>query len=888
VIGSARFSLPAAGYLRVFGVVLLLSLVFVGAAGASLQDAELALSEGRYDEAIAAFEAASVSMPTPRLYHGWIEALRLTGKNDDALACVDAFVAKEPASVELENVRGEVLYETGHIDEARTAFEKAIAAGARDHLTAELNLAILYREQGDLDEALSRFDAFIDVYNGNSSLRADELLAVGVACWYLGATNPQLFKDALKALDEAKAADPSSIEPTIFAGSLFLEKYNSPDASSSFDEALSMNPNHPEALFGMAQVKAFDGSPEALTLAEKVLEVNPNHVAARAFVAEQHLGLEDYGSARSEAEKALEVNPLSPDALPILAAAELLSGNEAGFRVVEARALERNPRDADFYNKLSEIAVNNRLYERAADFAKKAVELDERSWWGYGLLGVNQLRLGNIEEGTKNLELSFKGDPYHIWNKNTLDLLDTFVDYETTLTERFEIFIERQESDLLSVHYANVAEEAYQKLSELYQYEPPTPIRIEVFRSHGDFSVRTLGLPGLGALGVCFGRVIAVDSPSARQKGQFNWASTLWHELAHSVTLGMTDHKVPRWFSEGLSVLEERRARPGWGDDVNLGFLAAYQRERLLKIAELNNGFMRPTYPQQIGISYYQASLVAELIERDFEFQAIRDMLAAYRDDLSTPEVFEKVLGLTLDAFDTRFDEYLAERFDAIAATLRLPPEDDRAPDSVEELATRAEEDAFDFIAQLETGRRALEEGDIEKAEKLLERAKKLFPQYAGEGNAYLALAKIHEDRGDIRRAAQELATFVDINENHYDAHVMLAGLYVDLDEKAKAAEILKRALYIYPFELEDHRKLAELYRATGRKDEVIVERRALLALTTDRAQALYELALAYHEAGDDSRARLELLRALELAPAFKDGLALLLKLSRSKKGDGA
>ncbi len=882
------YRLPATGYLRVVGVVLLLFGVFARAAGASLEDAELALGEGRYGDAIAAFEAASVSMPTPRLYHGWIEALRLTGQNDDALECVDAFLAKEPASVELENVRGEILYETGRIDEARSAFDKAIAGGARDHLTAELNLAILYRDQGDVDEALRRFDAFIDVYNRSSSLRADQLLAVGVACWYLGATNPQLFKDALKALDEAKAADPTSIDPTIFAGSLFLEKYNSPDASSSFGEALSMNPNHPEALFGMAQVKAFDGSSEALTLAEKVLEVNPNHVAALAFVAEQHLGLEDYTRARAQAEKALEVNPLSPDALPILAAAELLSGDEAGFRAVEARALERNPRDADFYNKLSEIAANNRLYERAADFAAKAVELDERSWWGYGLLGVNQLRLGDIEEGTKNLELSFKGDPYHIWNKNTLDLLDTFVDYETTPTERFEIFIEGQESDLLSVHYASVAEEAYEKLSKRYQYEPPTPIRIEVFRSHGDFSVRTLGLPGLGALGVCFGPVIAVDSPSARQKGAFNWASTLWHELAHSVTLGMTDHKVPRWFSEGLSVLEERRARPGWGDDVNLGFLAAYQRERLLNIAELNNGFMRPTYPQQIGISYYQASLVSELIERDFEFQAIRDMLAAYRDGLSTPEVFEKVLGVTLDAFDTRFDEYLAERFDAIAATLRLPPEDDATPDSVEELATRAEEDAFDFIAQLETGRRALEEGDIEKAEKLLERAKKLFPQYAGEGNAYLGLAKIHEERGDIGRAAQELATFVDINENHYDAHVILSGLYVDLDEKEKAAEILKRALYIYPFELEDHRKLAELYREVGRKDEVIVERRALLALTTDRAQGLYELALAYHEAGDDTRARRQLLKALELAPAFKDGLALLLKLSRSEKGGGA
>ena len=146
------YRLPAIGYLRAAGVVLLLFGVFARAEGASLEDAELALGEGRYGDAIAAFEAASVSMPTPRLYHGWIEALRLTGQNDEALGRVDAFVAKEPASVELENVRGEVLYETGRIDDARAAFEKAIAGGARNHLSAELNLAILYREQGDVDE----------------------------------------------------------------------------------------------------------------------------------------------------------------------------------------------------------------------------------------------------------------------------------------------------------------------------------------------------------------------------------------------------------------------------------------------------------------------------------------------------------------------------------------------------------------------------------------------------------------------------------------------------------------------------------------------------------------------------------------------------------------
>ncbi len=866
-------------------LLLAVALLFTASATASLEDAETALREGRYDDAIAAFEDESVATPTPRLYKGWIEALRLTGRYDEALARVDAFLEKEPASVELENTRGEILYERGRIDEARGAFEKSNSGGARDHLVAELNLAILAYESGDVAEAMRGFDRFIDVYNQNSRLRAEELTAVAVACWYLGATNPQLYRDALKAFDEAKALDPASHEPTLLVGALFLEKYNSPDASSSFEQVLGVNAQHPEALLGLAKVKAFDGSPEALTLTEQALEINPSYVAARAFLAEQRLGLEEFDDARDEARKALEVNPVSPEALPILAAAELLSGDGAAFSEVERRALEQNPRDADFYNKLADIAVQNRLYERAVAFSSKAVELNDRSWSAYGALGVNQLRLGDIEDGRANLERSFEGDPYNVWNKNTLDLLDTFPDYVTTETERFELFIEGSESELLAVYFGKVAEQAYEALAAQYDYRPPTPIRIEVFPSHGDFSVRTLGLPGLGALGVCFGPVIAVDSPSARPKGQFNWASTLWHELAHTFTLGVTDHKVPRWFSEGLSVLEERRALPGWGDDVNLGFLAAYQREKLLPIAELNNGFMRPTYPQQIGISYYQASLVSELIERDYGFQAIRDMLAGYRDGFATPEVFQQALGLSLDAFDERFDAYLAERFDTVAATLRLPPEGEAPPTEVEDLASRAERDEFDFIAHLETGRRALADGDTDTAEKHLERAKELFPGYAEEGSPYLVLAQMHEDAGRSKRAATELQTFVDLNENHYDAHVKLSQLYQELAETEKAAEMLERALYIYPFELIVHEDLAALLRESGRYSDVVVERRALLALTTDRAQALYDLALAYHEAGDNVSARRELLRALELAPAFKDGLRLLLTL-KAAEGD--
>ena len=105
---------------------------------------------------------------------------------------------------------------------------------------------------------------------------------------------------------------------------------------------------------------------------------------------------------------------------------------------------------------------------------------------------------------------------------------------------------------------SQLLEEGYRKLTKQYKFEPETPILFEMFPDHRDFSVRTVGLDSLGASGACFGKVIAMDSPKARRIGSFNWASVAWHEFTHVITLQLTDYKVPRWFTEGLSEYAEK------------------------------------------------------------------------------------------------------------------------------------------------------------------------------------------------------------------------------------------------------------------------------------------------------------------------------------------
>ena len=164
--------------------------------------------------------------------------------------------------------------------------------------------------------------------------------------------------------------------------------------------------------------------------------------------------------------------------------------------------------------------------------------------------------LGAIDGRAQSLEASFEGDPYNVWIKNTLDLLDTFPKYKETrdrAVRRSSCTARRRRCS--RPYAAALAEEAYAQLSARYGYRPDGPVRVEVYPDHADFSVRTVGLAGLAGLGVCFGPVLAIDSPSAREVGQFNWGSTLWHEMAHTFTLGMT--RQPR-----AALVHRRPVRP--------------------------------------------------------------------------------------------------------------------------------------------------------------------------------------------------------------------------------------------------------------------------------------------------------------------------------------
>jgi cellulose synthase operon protein C len=697
----------------------------------------------------------------------------------------------------------------------------------------------------------------------NDQLTSRQVAIIAEAIEALGIEEPQLRRDALIAYDRAIAKDPDNLDARVGLARLFLDSYNSGEAKKTLADLFARNRAYVPALLLEAERRDFDHEPGADSVLAIALAAEPENVKGRVLRARFLADAEDFAGARREIDRALRANAGSAEALAAGLALSVAVGDTGSNMTYGRRFAQLYPASADAHVAVAEQLARVRQYEPAARWAREGTRIDSTNWAAYSALGLNLLRIGDIEAGKAALERSFTGDPYNVWVKNTLDLLDTFSQYDVVTQGQFRFMIEKAESGVIGVYLKDLAERAFATFSARYGFTPSRPIRVEVYRSHADFSVRTVGLAGIGALGVSFGNTVAFDSPAAKDAGPFNWASTAWHELAHTFTLGATNNRVPRWLSEGLSVFEERRGRKGWGQNVSPGFLQAYAEGKIEPPSRLNDGFIRPSFPQEVIYSYYAASLVCELIARDFGERALMDMLRAYRDGANTEQVFRRVLKTDLAAFDKRFDTFVRERFGSAMEAIR-----DRS-----------------WAQQVQLGRAMMRRGDTLSAVEPLERARSLFPEYGGADGPYPLLARALIVSGNRKRAADVLSTMVSLGDVAFETHVSLADLLLQTGDTAGAAAALESAMFMNPYEIAQHERLASLYSKLGNAKGAVRERAAVVALNpVDKAEAWYQLALAHRAAGSNQDARRSVIRALEDAPHFERAQELLLQLHEGRQ----
>jgi tetratricopeptide (TPR) repeat protein len=835
------------------------------------------LKKGDYDNAFKLLSARLVSNPNDAVaQRALLRVFIETGKYAEAEATAKRFLLKTPDTGSVRHELAEALAITGRYTEAIAEFERAAADSAKandvaDKLESDLRRAEILDLIGQEDRAKPIYETFVKHYTDKDPATARELTLVARALVHL-----ERYQDANDMYRSAIEADSNYLEAQLGAGELFTEKYAYGDAALFLDDAFKINPNSARAFLDLARNKRLDGDAETSAALAKALSINPNLVEAISLKAAIALEASQLDDASAEIDKALKINSHSLEAHSLRAA--MLYLQDKDYEPEVAATLAIGPKYGGVYNTLSHYATITRRTEQSVQFARRATEISPRLWDAHLNLGMSLLRLGQMETGREAVEKAFKGDPFNIWAKNTLDLLDTMRDYKETKSGSFIIKAAAQESDVLTPYAASLLEEAAAKLTAKYKFTPKGPVIIEIFQNHEDFAVRTLGIPGLGALGVCFGFVVAQDSPSAREAGEFNWGSTLWHEYTHVITLQMTDYRIPRWFSEGLSVYEERRARPGWGDDWNPLFVRAFMERRWFRMADLDAGFMRPKTPQDVPVAYFQASQVCEFIAEKYGFDAILRMLALYRDKVRTPEVLQQVLKLTESDFDREFAAYIEAKVRPLQQALATQNNVAASLSKEEVLRMLATQDTF--ALRIRAAELLAADGDIEAAVTHYVRALELFPYVTGAGNPYESLAKLLEQKGDKAQAARVLEGLVKTDENNLEALKTIARIRLALGEQRQALDALQASFYINPFDYKLHNQAGELSVELKDYAKALREFQVALALAPPNvAEANYNIAAAYHALGRQPEAKRAVLRALEAAPRYEKAQELLLRI---------
>jgi cellulose synthase operon protein C len=765
-------------------------------------------------------------------------------------------------------VKARAAMNRGQYAEAE-ALLKPAAARAPDG-EAALELGLFYEMMGRRDESRALLQRIADVQVGPRTSPA-EYARLGRAARELGEF--QLANDAYRLATEKAPQDPSVHTGW---GELFLQVHNNAEAAKSFEDALSADAKWIPALIGMAHALIDVNPPGAEKAIQQALALDPDVIEAHLLKARLEIDKSDREAAKASIAKAKAINPVSLDALALSGAVAYVEDRHADLQQEAAAALKINPRFSGAYRVPAELAAANYRFEEAVALSRKALEIDPNDVLTLSALGVQLLRTGDEGEARQVLEKAFSIDKFDQTTFNLLTMLDSLDKFDT-ITEGNIVFKSHpSETAVMREYVTPLAQQALAVFSEKYKFTPKGPILIEMFPKHDDFAVRTVGLPGMiGALGACFGRVVTLDSPKARPPGDFNWAPTLWHELAHVMTLQLSKQRVPRWLTEGISTYEEKLGSPAWGREGELSFVAAYGAGEHMTLRELNAAFQNP---EKISLAYYQASILTEHIVSKYGMDALRKLLVAYGESLEGEAALKTGLGVSIDTLQGDFDKLLSTKYDAIVRALKPPKELEAGKGNPEAIGA-----AFpnSFQAQVALGEFLRKSGRTDEAFTVLERAAEMVPMATGPRSPRAMMAQMALERKDSARAIAELEKLLQHENTDLDSARLLAReLEATKAPDAKRLAAYERIAQLDPFDAANHSKLGTLKLQAGDARTAVREfRAAIAAKSLDPASAYSDLAESYLAIGDKVQARRAALAAIEVAPGFPRAQELLLKV---------
>ena len=790
--------------------------------------------------------------------------------------------------------RAELRYETGRIDEAIADLE-SLERNRYSSPAHLLRLALLYRERGHKEDYLQTLGRALE--RARQAFRygpSSDLVVVLGRISELQGDNPKTILNSLYAMLMEQA--PDYAPGFLAAGDLACRKWDYQLAAEYYEKALKIQKDNQDALAGLAECYWKSSDPRLEEHLERLLALNPNHPRARAIQVEMALDVGKTEEALRIIDEALAVNPNRMEMLALQSAAWFLLDSSTSMALTQRRALELNPQASEVLRVTGRIASRHYRFREAAEFERRALEMDPDDYLARAYYAFDLLRLGDAEEGRRQLEQAFKADRYNVTVFNMLNLLDSLQRFETIERGPFVLQLPRKEAPILANDILALVQEAYAAYTRKYDVELEKPIRVQLFDNHDDFMVRSVGLPGsVGHLGICFGQLVTMDSPSARSKWDANWKSVLWHEFVHVITLQKTKNRVPRWLSEGISVYEEAERDGAWGQRLNVQYKAIVEHDPLPGLTEMEIYFINPKTPAHLMFGYLAAGEFVHFYTNRCGFAALRKALDRIGSGLAAAAALAESASLSREELDREFQTYFKKRLAPFDNLPSAPAPQNSKPRLFDRGAsmTLAQQEwsarSSPFTDAMRSARDALQSEEWDKAEAALKKAHELFPDYNGADAPRRQLISLYERqkrRDDLLAALRQQIGW---NATDFPSCRKLVALLEEDKASSEIIPIAERAFGIDPFDVGMRRSALEAYRKTADKAKVLASLDQMLRLdpthTVDyqlqRIETLCDLERW-------AEAEKETIQLLEETPYFWEAQKLLLRIVERDAGSPA
>jgi tetratricopeptide (TPR) repeat protein len=785
--------------------------------------------------------------------------------------------------------RAQLRFATGQVDEA---IEDMLQVATRQPQPSfSLELALMYQYRGmplPYDEWMQRAAQQTRSRDWYYRRRSENVAAVGRIAELMG-TNPKTvlsghFGQAYEVFPDLGAV------VDIAAGDLAFRAQGFDIAEEYYLKALEKEPKNQEALAGLmeAYVRSMDRRAEEVI--EKLAALNPNHPRLDAVLAARAIEKLDLAKAMEIIDKQLAINPVSHRFRALKAAAQFLGDDLDGMNKTIEAALEYSPIRSEVYRTIGTYASRHYRFTEAMEFQAKALEIDPKDHEARALYTLDLMRLGREDESKPELEAAFEADPYNVSLYNLLQLMGTLETFETIERGAFVLKLPKNEAPIMAEPALDLLDEALEIFEKKYQIDIEKPVLIEMFDNHDDFMVRSVGLPGnAGHLGICFGKLVTMDTPSVRPKGSSNWRTVLWHEFAHVITLQKTKNRMPRWLSEGISVYEEAQRGEAFHNRLDPQYLPILKEEGIPSLRAIDGFFTQPKSGMHMMYGYFTAGEFVDFYNTRYGLQAMVDALAAIATGKNAEEALVAAAKVDFETLDSEFHKHLEERFKPYD---NLPQPPNQKGGLLQRLArtligggTSAPEapkpaPPSPFTDALKGAEEAAARGDDDAAETAWKRAYSLFPDYQGENAPLRKLALLYKTQGDDAKYVEALETLRNSSPQEFEATRALAQIYHERGDWKRVVEMTDWALGIDPYDPAYYRMLAEARIKRGEGPHALDALAALIHLDPgNMTDYRLQRAQILHDDKQWTDAKTEVVRILEDTPHFWDAQQLLLDI---------